>query len=71
MYSAVAISRSLMPRQGPLLRISSALNSELNAPARAVVAVAFGPDRGDSLGVGETVGVSNCSILNSAVAVMN
>lgn len=58
-----------MPRQGSLLRISSALNSELNAPARAVVAVAFGPDRGDSLGVGETVGVSNCSILNSAVAV--
>ena len=29
-----------------------------------VVAVALGPNRGDSLGVGETFGVSNGSILN-------
>jgi hypothetical protein len=46
-----------MPHHGPLSRISSALNSELNASARTVVAVALGPDRGDRLGVGETVGV--------------
>jgi len=71
MYSAVAISRSLIPRVGPLSRISSALNSELNAPARKVVAVALGPDRGDSFGVGETFGVSNGSILNAAVAVLH
>ncbi|OLT32040.1 hypothetical protein BJF82_08550 [Kytococcus sp. CUA-901] len=36
MYSAVAISRSSMPRQGPWLRTSSALNSELNASAKAL-----------------------------------
>jgi hypothetical protein len=64
-----------MPRQGPLLRISSALKSELNASARTVVAVALGPNRGDRLGVSETSGVSNGSILAAfqllvAVAVM-
>src|SRR3712207_3941459 len=36
MYSATAISRSSMPLQGPRLRISSALNSELNASASAL-----------------------------------
>ncbi|PNL16801.1 hypothetical protein CEQ11_000225 [Micrococcus sp. FDAARGOS_333] len=36
MYSATAISRSSMDLNGPLFRISSALNSELNASARAL-----------------------------------
>ena len=36
MYSATAISRSSMLRQGPLLRTSSALNREPNASARAL-----------------------------------
>src|SRR3954453_11386531 len=36
MYSATAISRSSMLFHGPLLRTSSALNSELNASARAL-----------------------------------
>jgi hypothetical protein len=37
MYSATAISRSSMLFQGPLLRTSSALNSELNASASALM----------------------------------
>jgi hypothetical protein len=36
MYSATAISRSSMLFHGPLLRTSSALNSELKASARAL-----------------------------------
>jgi hypothetical protein len=36
MYSAMAISKCLMFFQGPWLRISSALNSELNVSARAL-----------------------------------
>ena len=36
MYSATAISKSSRDVNGPLFRISSALNSELNASARAL-----------------------------------
>ena len=33
-----------------------------------IVTIALGPDRGNSLGISKTVGISNGSILNSAVA---
>src|SRR3954447_20062250 len=50
MYSATAISRSSMPFQGPRLRTSSALNSELKASASALTLLYRSSRRGSRPG---------------------
>jgi len=53
------------------LRMHSALNSGVERLGHSVViGVAAASDRRDGLGLGEPLGVADCSILNSAVAVM-
>jgi hypothetical protein len=58
--------------QGPLLRTSSALNSELERLGQGVViAVAGAADRCDGAGLGESLGVAHCDVLDSLVRVVN
>jgi hypothetical protein len=63
MYSAVAIFQVVDTPPGSFVANQFGFEEEVERLSEGViVAVALGPDRGDSLGVGETVGVTNGSI---------
>lgn len=71
MYSAVAISRSLMPCQGPRLRTSSALNTELKASAIALSLLSpFDPTEA-TMPFSEAFGVADRDVLDASVGMMN
>ena len=67
-HSAVATSTASMSSQGPWLRISSALYSELSGSARAKPkGVALRPHRGDRLALGQGGPVANRPVLHPTV----
>ena len=71
-HSAVATSTASMSSQGPWLRMSSALYSELSASARAKPkGIPLRAYRGDCLAVGQSLPIANGPVLHPTVGVVH